>query len=392
MVRLNGLKMPRRIYLDAHATTPADPGVVAAMLPFMNGCFANPASETHDAGRQAAAAVARARRQVADLIGAAPEEVFFTSGATESNNLAIQGSLPDTRPTGARALTLATEHSAVLDPLHALQRHGTQVTVMEVTAQGHADPAAWEQQCARQPQLVSVMLANNEVGTIHPVSALARVARRHGAMVHCDGAQAVGHIPVDTGSLGVDLLSFSAHKFYGPKGVGALYVRGGIAGSALRPLLLGGGQEEGLRSGTLNVPGIVGMGRACRLAAVRMAGDMPRLQELRDRLEAALMAAIPGARVNGDRESRLPHNLSLTLPGVDAARLAAALPSVELSTGAACAARPGKPSHVLAALGLTASESAATLRFGLTRHLGEAEIDEAADQVLGGWQRACREG
>lgn len=379
--------MSRRIYLDAHATTPADPEVVAAMLPFMNGIFANPSSTQHAGGRDAAAAVAMARSQVADLIGASPEEIVFTSGATESNNLAIHGSVPGWGSHPGQVVTAATEHSAVLDPVHALARYGHRVDVLPVSRDGMLRPEELAGVLQENILMTSVMAANNEVGTLQPVAALAAVAHDAGAIVHCDAAQAVGHIPVDTGTLGVDLLSFSAHKFYGPKGVGALYVRGGMAGSALRPLVYGGGHEDGLRAGTLNVPAIIGMGLACKLAARRMHEDAQRLSRLRDALQETLLEQVEGATVNGAATARLPHNLNITLPGVDAGRLAASLQNVEVTTGAACAAGAGRPSHVLSALGLSPAAAASTLRFGLTRHCSQRDIQEAAAEVTAAWRR-----
>lgn len=376
------LAMSRRIYLDAHATTPVDPAVVAAMLPFMNGLYGNPASEQHSSGREAALAVATARGRVAALIGAESEEIVFTGGATESNNLAIQGSVLIERAASCRVVTTACEHSSVLDPLHALSRHGLETEMLPVDQGGRVDPQALKEALRTKTTLVSLMAANNEVGTVHPISTLAVLTRDQNVLFHCDAAQAVGHIPVDVKLWSVDFLSLSAHKFYGPKGMGALFVRGGVAGSSLRPILHGGGQEDGLRAGTLNVPGIVGLGEACRLAAMRMQDDGRRVASLRDRLQAHLLTRIDGASVNGDQEARLPHNLNISLPGVDGRALARALAGIAISTGAACTAAQDKPSHVLLAMGLSPQRARGTLRFGLTRHTTAAEVDEAADAVV----------
>jgi len=374
--------MSRRIYLDAHATTPVDAEVVAAMLPFMNGFFGNPAGGQHIFGREAAAAVAHARAQVAGLIGAGSCEIIFTSGATESNNMAIQGSVIPERAASCRVVTAASEHISVLDPVRALSRLGADIETLPVDRRGRVNPQVLKAALREPTTLVSLMAANNEVGTLHPIATLAAMARAQNALVHCDAAQAVGHIPVDVKRWDVDFLSLSAHKFYGPKGVGALYVRGGVAGSSLRPVLHGGGHEDGLRAGTLNVPGIVGLGEACRLAAGRLKDDGRRVARLRDQLQRKLLEMIHGATVNGDQEARLPHNLNISLPGVDGRALAEALDGIAISTGAACTAAQEKPSHVLLAMGLSPEQALESLRFGLTRHTTAAEVDEAADAVV----------
>ncbi len=360
--------MSRRIYLDAHATTPVDPAVVAAMLPFMNGFYGNPAGEQHLFGREAAQAVATARAHVAKLIGAESEEIIFTGSATESNNLAIQGSVMPERASSSRVVTTACEHSSVLDPIHVLSRHGAEMEILPVDNRGRVAPQDLKEALHTKTTLISLMAANNEVGTLHPISTLAALADEQNVLFHCDAAQAVGHIPVDVKQWGVDFLSLSAHKFYGPKGMGALYLRGGVAGSSLRPILHGGGHEDGLRAGTLNVPGIVGLGEACRLAAARLQADSRRVAPLRNRLQTHLLNRFEGAMVNGDLEARLPHNLSISLPGVDGRALAEALDGIAVSTGAACAAAQDKPSNVLLALGLSPDRVLGTLRFGLTRN------------------------
>jgi len=374
--------MPRRIYLDAHATTPVDPAVVTAMLPFMNDFYGNPAGEQHIFGREAAQAVAIARTHVAEFIGAESEEIIFTGSATESNNLAIQGSVMPERTSSSRIVTCLTEHSSILDPIHTLSRRGAHIEILPVDSGGRVAPQALREALRTRTTLVSLMAANNEVGTLHAIPTLAAIAREQNVLFHCDAAQAVGHIPVDVKKWDVDLLSLSAHKFYGPKGMGALYVRGGVAGSSLRPILHGGGHEDGLRAGTLNVPGIVGLGEACRLAASRLHVDSRRMASLRDRLQSQLLDRIEGATVNGDQEARLPHNLNISLPGTNGRALAEALDGIAVSTGAACAAGQDKPSHVLLAMGLSPDRALGTLRFGLTRHTTAAEIDEVAAAVV----------
>jgi cysteine desulfurase len=382
--------MPRRLYLDAHATTPADPEVVAAMLPFFNGMPGNPASPHHIFGRDAATAVQQAREQVARLIGASAPEILFTSGATESNNLVIQGAATRSLAGGAQLITAATEHSSVLDPCQAMARRGAHLSVLPVDGAGHLSSAALEQALTTPTGLVTLMAANNEIGTLHAMPEIAALTRSREILLHTDAAQAVGLIPVDVEAWGVDFLSLSGHKFYGPKGAGALYVRGGTAGAEITPVVHGGGQEDGLRPGTMNVPAIVGLGEACRLAESRLAVDGPRLAMLRDRLQARLLAGLDGVTVNGDEDSRLPHNLNITIPGIDGRCLAAEVDHLALSTGSACASALPKPSHVLLALGLSREAADSSIRFGLLRSTQPGEIDEAADRVISAVERIRR--
>ena len=382
--------MPRRLYLDAHATTPADPEVVAAMLPFFNGMHGNPASPHHIQGSEVAAAVHKARESVARLIGASAHEILFTSGTTESNNLVIQGAAAHSLTAGAQVVTAATEHSSVIDPCQAMARRGAQLCILPVDECGRLQSTDLEESLAVPTGLVTLMAANNEVGTLHSMPEIAALTGPRRVLLHTDAAQAVGHIPVDVEAWGVDFLSLSGHKFYGPKGAGALYIRGGTSGAELTPVLHGGGQEDGLRPGTLNVPAIVGLGKACRLAEGRLATDAPRLAILRDRLQGRLAAGLEGVVVNGAEDARLPHNLNIPIPGVHGSRLATEVEHLALSTGSACASALTKPSHVLLALGLSREAADCSIRFGLLRNAQASEIDEAADRVISAVNRVRR--
>jgi cysteine desulfurase len=376
------------IYLDYHATTPCDPRVVAAMLSYFDKIFGNPASSLHVAGRAAATAVEKARQQVAELIGARPEEIVFTSGATESNNLAIFG-VARAMVGGVRRKIVTTpiEHKSVLEPCAALTRQGFDLVMLPVDGTGTVDVGAAEQLIDGHTLLVSVQAANNEIGTIQPIIALAQLARRVGAVMHCDAAQAAGKIPLAVEEWGVDLLSISGHKLYGPKGVGALYVRGGRGRVALAPLLLGGGQEDGLRAGTANVPAIVGFGEACALCQVEMAQDARRVGALRDELERRLRRGIPDLRINGNLVNRLPGNSSLTFPGIEADALILNLPQLALSTGSACHSGALEPSYVLTAIGLSRELASSTVRVGLGRFTTEDEIHMASSLIINACER-----
>lgn len=352
-----------RIYLDHHATTPLDPRVLEAMTPYLTTRFGN-ASSRHVFGREAAEAVERARAEVAALVNADPEEIVFTSGATESDNLALKG-------VGGRVVTVATEHPAVLET--AL---GMGATVLPVGADGLLDLKRLEAALEPGVALVSVMAANNEIGVLQDVKAVGALCASRGALFHTDAAQAAGKIPLDVRAMDVHLASLSAHKIHGPKGVGALYVRKLYPRVKLKPLLDGGGHEGGLRPGTLNVPAIVGFGRACAIATAEMASEAVRLKSLRDRLWEGLRK-IGGVVLNGHPERRLPGNLSVSFEGVEGPSLAEAMGEIAVSSTAACATGTAKPSHVLRALGRPEPLAAATLRFGLGRFNTEAEIDAA---------------
>ncbi len=370
-----------RLYVDAHATTPCDPAVVAAMAPFWSDAFGNAASLHHAFGWAANKAVEAARQQVAGLAGARLRDVVFTSGATEADNLALKGIVEGCGRSEIDVVVAATEHSAVLDPCRWLETRGVRVTRIPVQADGLIDPAVLEAALTPQTVLVSVMTANNEIGVLQPLGDLAAAAHRAGAWFHTDASQALGHVPVDMEAMGIDLLSCTAHKMYGPKGVGALIVRRG-AKVPLAPLQHGGGHERGWRSGTLNVPLIVGFGEACRLAGERMPADAPRLAALRDCLWHGLQQALPDIHLRGALVPRLPHNLNVGFGGLRGRDLVLALDDVALSPGAACASTSAEPSHVLRALGLSDDEARSSLRFGLLRTTTEAEVDYLVERLV----------
>ena len=371
------------IYLDYHATTPVDPRVVDAMSPYFTEHFGNAASRHHPFGWAARDAAEAARRQVAGLIGADPREVCFTSGATESNNLALKGAAAAAAGRPLHIVTAATEHRAVLDPCRRLADGGARVTEVPPDRDGRISPEAIERALTGDTVLVSVMLANNEIGVLQPLTDIAAITRARGILLHSDAAQAVGRVAVDVGALGVDLLSLTAHKLYGPKGVGALYVRRRRPRVPLAPIIDGGGHERGLRSGTLNVPGIVGFGAAAEICRTELAAEGERIGGLRDRLLAALTGRLDGVHVNGSLEQRLPHNLNVSFAGIEGESLLVGLDDVAVSSGAACStASPSlEPSHVLRALGLPHELARASLRFGLGRWTTAEEIDYAADKV-----------
>jgi cysteine desulfurase len=366
------------IYLDHHATTPVDPLVLQEMLPYFAERFGNPSSRQHAAGQEAHAAVEHARAALAAAIGARPEDVVWTSGATESNNLALRGLAGS--GTGRHLVATAIEHSAVLEPLRRLEREGFEVTLVAPGADGLVDPAAVSAALREDTALVSVMAANNEIGTLQPVAEIGQACAQRGIPLHCDAAQALGRVPVDVDAWHVDLMSLSAHKVYGPKGVGALYVRKARKPRLrLRPILDGGGQEKGLRPGTLNVPAIVGFGAAARLATEALAaGEPERLLELRGLLLDGLEREIGGVQVNGTLDRRLPGNLHVSIEGAEAETVIQAVGArVAVSSGAACAEDGGKGSHVLRAIGLSDERVYTSVRFGLGRHNTRAEVAEA---------------
>ncbi|MCZ6781884.1 MAG: aminotransferase class V-fold PLP-dependent enzyme [Proteobacteria bacterium] len=376
--------MPARrpIYLDHQATTPVDPRVLDAMLPFFREDFGNAASRSHVFGWRAEAAVEEARETVAAVIGARPNEVVFTSGATESNNLAIKGAARALRPDRTHLITVATEHHAVLDPVRRLEGEGFQVTVLGVDPDGLVDPTELAAAITERTALVSVMAANNEIGVLQPLAEIGRVCRERGVWLHTDAAQAVGKIPVAVDELGVDLLSISGHKVYGPKGVGALFVRGRRPRVRLEPLFDGGGHERSLRSGTLPVPLIVGLGRARAISVETMDEECARLAELRERLWKRLSSELGGVRINGHPEKRLAGNLNVSFEGVDGDRLLLALKDVAVSSGSACTSALPEPSHVLGALRVPPALARASLRFGIGRSNTAEEIDRAAARVV----------
>ena len=377
--------MPGRpIYLDHHATTPVDPAVTAAMLPYLTEKFGNPSSRQHVFGQEAHAAVEDARAQVARLVGAEPADIVFTSGATESDNLAIRGAARALAPRGRHVVTTAIEHPAVLEPCRTLEKEGFEVTVVGVGADGVFSPDDVSAALRPDTVLVSVMAANNEIGTIQPVAEIGRICRDREIVFHTDAVQAVGRIPASVDGWHTDLVSLSAHKMYGPKGVGALYVRRARRPRLrLQPQTEGGGQEKGVRSGTLNVPGIVGFGQAARLAAEAMAaGEGERIAALRDRLLNRLSERFEGVHVNGSWPRRLPGNLHVSIDRAEAETLILSLGGgIAISSGAACAEAGGKGSHVLRALGLPDERIYTALRFGIGRFNDAAEIDAVVDAL-----------
>jgi cysteine desulfurase len=368
------------IYLDYNATTPCDPAVVEAMTPFFTEHFGNPSSN-HAYGWAADEAVEQARERVAALLGAEPASVTFTSGATEACALALMGAGEAYGGRKHHVVTVATEHKAVLESVAALEHEGFTVTVLPVDRDGLLDPDHLREAVTDKTLLVAVMLANNETGVIGSVAEAAAIAHEKGALVMTDATQAAGKIPVDVDALGVDLLALSGHKLYGPKGIGALFVRRRNPRVRLVPLIPGGGQENGLRSGTLNVPGIVGLGKAAELAAERLDEDAAQLMRLRGRFEEALRAR-GGVHVNGEGAPRLPNTTSLRIDGVTTAKLLPAMRGVAVSTGSACQVKTAQPSHVLTAMGLSREESFASVRFSLGRPTTEAEVEAAAEEVV----------
>jgi cysteine desulfurase len=367
----------QRVYLDHNATTPVDPEVFAAMKPYLTAEFGN-ASSIHSWGQQAKAAVEEARESVARLLGARPGEIAFTSGGTESDNMAIFGAVEAARTEGSKhVVTTAIEHHAVLYAVKALEQRGIRVTYVPVGTSGIVDPSDIERALTAQTVLISVMHANNELGTIQPVEEIAKLARERGIIFHTDAVQSVGKIPVNAEALGVPLLSLSAHKFYGPKGVGALYVR---KGTPLRPLMHGGHHERDRRPGTENVPGIVGLGKAADIAGEHLDQDANQVRTLRDRLEAGLFETVPNIRVNGDHIRRLPTTTSISFDGIDGEGFVIALDlrGIACSTGAACSSGSLEPSHVLSAIGRNREQARSTVRFSL----GSANTAEDVDYAL----------
>lgn len=374
----NGIRLP--IYLDNHATTPVDPHVLDEMLPYLKEKFGNAASRSHSFGWAADKAVQIARARVAKLIRARPEEIVFTSGATESDNLAIKGIAEAYRDKGTHIVTATTEHKAVLDSCKHLEHMGFRVTYLEVQKHGLIDLDDLSQSLTADTILVSIMFANNEVGVVQPIAEIGKVCRERGIAFHTDAAQAAGKAPIDVAAQNIDLLSISAHKLYGPKGVGILYVRKN--GPKVLPQIDGGGHEHGLRSGTLNVPGIVGLGKACEICSEELPQESSRIAQLRDRLRDKLAAGLDGISINGSMEHRLPGNLNVSFAGVDGEELLTALDDIALSSGAACTSAHIEPSYVLKALGLSDELAQASLRFGIGRFNTQDEVDYVAGRVI----------
>ncbi len=365
------------VYLDYHATTPVDPRVVEAMLPYFTEVFGNPASSSHQWGWKAQEAVEQARRRVAALLGGTAREIVFTSGATESNNFAIKG-VASSAPAGRRHVVCsAIEHKSVLEGCRNLETSGWECTVVPVQRDGRIDLEALAGVVTEETALVSIMAANNEVGVLQPLADIAAIAHAKGALFHTDAAQFVGKIPVDVQAEGIDLLSLTGHKMCGPKGCGALYIR---RGTELAPLIIGGGHERGMRSGTLNVPGIVGLGYACLIDRREMAEESARLAVLRNRLLDGLRQRVGGITVSGSMEHRLPNNLHVGFDGVDGSALLIGISDIAVSSGSACSSASATPSHVLLALFGPDHVPSATIRFGLGRQTTAADIDYAIEK------------
>jgi cysteine desulfurase len=377
--------MPPRLplYLDHHATTPLDERVLDAMLPYLKEDFGNAASTSHVYGWRAAAAVDQAREQIAGALGAAPREVVFTSGATEANNLALLGAARRRRPSGRDVVvSLASEHPSVLDPLEALGREGCEVRIVPVDAQGLVELERLRAAVDERTAVVSVMAANNEIGVLQPLAEVGAIARQVGAWFHSDAAQAAGRLELRVDRLPIDLLSISGHKLYGPKGIGALFVRARRPRVRLEPIQYGGGHEGGLRSGTLPVALIVGLARALELALAEREAEAERLGALRDELWRRFSCELDGVCCNGSLSERLPGNLNVSFEGVEIDKLLLALPELAVSTGSACSSAKPEPSHVLLALGLPETLARASLRFGLGRGTTAADVDFAAGRVI----------
>jgi cysteine desulfurase len=375
------MKLP--IFLDNHSTTPMDPRVLDTMLPYFVEKFGNAASRNHAFGWAAEEAVEQARKQIAKLINADPKEIVFTSGATESDNLAIKGVLEMYREKGTHIITSSTEHRAVLDTAKSLEAKGlATVTYLPVDKYGMVNPDDVRNAITDKTILISVMLANNEIGTINPIQAIGKLAKAKGVLFHCDATQGVGKIPVDVQAMGIDLMSFSAHKIYGPKGVGALYVRKKNPRVRLVAQMDGGGHERGMRSGTLPVPLIVGFGKACELCEQEMAMESARLMAMRNRLETAIMAGLGESYLNGHPTNRLPGNLNISFAYVEGESLLMGMKDIALSSGSACTSATLEPSYVLRALGVGVELAHSSIRFGLGRFNTEEEIDYTIKKVI----------
>jgi cysteine desulfurase len=374
------IKLP--IYMDNHATTPVDPRVLDAMLPYFTEKFGNAASRNHAFGWAGEEAVEIARGQVAKLINASPKEIIFTSGATESNNLAIKGAAEMYREKGNHIITQVTEHKAVLDTCKRLEKYGYEVTYLPVQKDGRINLDDLRKAITPKTILISIMYANNEIGVIQPIEEIGKIAKEKGVLFHVDGVQAAGKIPVDVIRDGIDLLSISAHKIYGPKGVGALYVRRKNPRVQLSAIIDGGGHERGMRSGTLNVTGIVGLGKACELCQQEMVQETAKLSRLRDRLKDGIMSKLDECYINGSMEHRLPHNINISFAFVEGESLLMGINDVAVSSGSACTSATLEPSYVLKALGVGEDLAHTSIRFGIGRFNTEEEVDYVVGRVV----------
>jgi cysteine desulfurase len=374
------VKLP--VYFDNHATTPVDPRVLEAMLPYFTEKFGNAASRNHEFGWRAEEAVENARAQIARLINAHPKEIVVTSGATESDNLAIKGVAEAHRPKGNHIITQVTEHKAVLDSCKRLESTGYEITYLPVNRDGLIDPDDLAKAITPKTILISIMYANNEIGVIQPIGQIGRIAKKRNVLFHVDAVQAIGKIPVDVQKDAIDLLSISAHKLYGPKGAGALYVRRKNPRVQLSPMIDGGGHERGMRSGTLNVPGIVGFGKACELCQKEMTAEAVRLGQMRDKLKNALESGLDNTAINGSLTHRLPNNLNISFAYVEGESLLMGINDVAVSSGSACTSAAIEPSYVLRALGVSDDLAHSSIRFGLGRFNTEEEVDYVAARVI----------
>jgi len=374
------VKLP--IYMDNHATTPVDPQVLAAMLPYFSEKFGNAASRNHSFGWEAEEAVDKARNQIANLINAKSKEIIFTSGATESDNLAVKGVLDFNKDKGDHIITCVTEHKAILDSCRALERQGkATVTYLKVDKYGMVDPDDVRKAITDKTVLITIMYANNEIGTIHPIAEIGRIAHEKGVIFHTDGTQAVGKIPVDVEREHIDLMSLSAHKIYGPKGVGGIYVRSKGPRVRILPQMDGGGHERGMRSGTLNVTGIIGLGEACEVAGKVMAEENRRLGDLRDKLQAGIFERLDEVYLNGHPSERLPGNLNVSFAYVEGESLLMGISDIAVSSGSACTSATLEPSYVIRALGVDEELAHSSIRFGLGRFNNEEEVDFVTERV-----------
>jgi cysteine desulfurase len=369
------------IYMDYHATTPVDPRVLEAMLPYFNERFGNSASRNHAFGWAAEEAVENARAQIARLINATPKEIIFTSGATESNNLALKGAAEMYREKGNHIITQVTEHKAVLDTCKRLEKYGYEVTYLPVGKDGRVNPEDVRKAITPKTIIISIMYANNEIGVVQPIAEIGKIAKEKGVLLHSDGVQAIGKIPVDVQADNIDMLSMTAHKIYGPKGVGALYVRRRNPRVQLSAILDGGGHERGMRSGTLNVPGIVGFGKACEICMNEMVTESARMLALRNRLQKGLEAKLDEVYINGTMEHHLPNNLNMSFAFVEGESLLMGINDIAVSSGSACTSATLEPSYVLKALGVGEDLAHTSIRFGLGRFNTEEEVDYVVNRM-----------
>jgi len=374
------VKLP--IYMDYHATTPVDPRVVEAMVPYFTGSFGNASSRNHSFGWEAEKGVDKARQQIAQLIGAQPKEIIFTSGATESDNLAIKGVAEMYREKGNHIITCVTEHKAILDTCKRLEKLGCQVTYLPVQKDGLIDLDLLRAAITDKTILITIMTANNEIGVLQPIEEIGKIARERGVLFHTDAVQAVGKVPFDVEKMNVDIASLSAHKMYGPKGVGVLYVRRRNPRVQLASIIDGGGHERGMRSGTLNVPGIVGFGKACEVAQQELSQESKRLQALRDGMWASFQKRLDEVFLNGSLEHRLPHSLNISFAYVEGESLLMGINEVAVSSGSACTSASLEPSYVLKALGVGEDLAHTSIRFGLGRFTTADEVDYVVDHVV----------